>query len=467
MPKSYEFLSILRKFILTYLSFPNKKTSIIFIFTFIIISVLDSTIFKLASYAEFYLPIHSHVEVFLVFSIMFSMSSFILLHLANKNAKSYFNLTLNIKYFNWLCFYSQILIVSIILIIITQIIFFNKYNIILLAIEVYIAYMSALVFLISLIFIFAKWFISKKNYRIMLFIISFSLLSTNIIISILYLDSYFFRAISIHVDRTKHSVSTIVTDFPLLPKQNTVIAIFNIISILSFAFMWLATVILLRQYRYKLGRIKYYIIISIPLIYYLSPFEPYLENLFLSFIIESSATPASFYILALNISKQIGALFFGIYFLIASNSIISSRVRQSILISGIGMIIVFGSLEVETLQYIFYPPYGIITAAFLPIGSYLLLIGIFSSAHNISRNVEIRKELYKNAKDELSFITEIGEAQQIQELAKRFKLIAKKTTMSREDKNFELDKNEVMEIIHDVLSELHTHKNRKNQMKEK
>ena len=147
--------------LVTYFSFPNKKTSVIFILTFIIISVLDSTIFKLASYAEFNLPVLSHIEIFLVFSVLFALISIILLHMAKKNAESYFSLTINMKYFNWLCFYSQILILCIILTIIIQMIISNKYNIILLSTEVYIAYISTLIFLISLIFIFVKWLKSK------------------------------------------------------------------------------------------------------------------------------------------------------------------------------------------------------------------------------------------------------------------------------------------------------------------
>jgi hypothetical protein len=92
----------------------------------------------------------------------------------------------------------------------------------------------------------------------------------------------------------------------------------------------------------------------------------------LSFIMESSTIPAIFYILVLNLTKQTGALFFSIYFLIASNLIVTYKVRQSLLISAIGIIITFSALEIETLQYIFYPPYGLITAAFMPIGSYYL-----------------------------------------------------------------------------------------------
>jgi hypothetical protein len=171
---------------------------------------------------------------------------------------------------------------------------------------------------------------------------------------------------------------------------------------------------------------------------------------------ESSTIPAIFYILVLNLTKQTGALFFSIYFLIASNLIVTYKVRQSLLISAIGIIITFSALEIETLQYIFYPPYGFITAAFMPVGSYLLFTGIFSSAHKISRNVEIRKELYKNAKNELSFLKEISEAQQIDELYNRCRDIAKRSDMSSYRQQGDLEQKEVMEIIHDVLNELTT-----------
>lgn len=440
--------------LLPYFSYPTKKTSVIFISIFIIITFLDSTIFKFASYAEFYLPILNHVEIFLVFSLLFSLSSIILLNQAKKNAESYITLSINMKYFHWFCFCSQILTFSIIFAIILQMLISNRYNLNFLSTAIYLAYLSALVFLISMIIIFSRWVKSKRNYVIIFFMISFSLLVINIIISIIYLHSYFSRAISINLDRTKHNVATIATDFPVLSiKQNT-INVYNIVSTLSFAFMWLSTVILLRQYRYKLGTIKYLALISIPLIYYLSALEPYFQDITISYVIESPAIPATFYVLMLNISKQIGALFFSIYFLIASNLIAANKVRQSLLISSIGMVIVFGSLEIETLQYIFYPPYGLITAAFMPVGSYLLFIGIFSSAQNISRNIEIRKQLYKSAKKELSFLKEIGEAEQIQELANRCQYIAKRTTISGNKGDVDLEHKEVMEIIHDVMNEL-------------
>jgi hypothetical protein len=219
--------------------------------------------------------------------------------------------------------------------------------------------------------------------------------------------------------------------------------------------MWIATAILLSHYRHKIGKIKYYILISIPLIYYLFPFEGYFGNIFFSLILDYPITFASIYILIFSATKQIGALFFSIFFLLAS-SLVAKKVKQSVLFSAIGMVIIFGSLDIATLQYSVYPPFGLITTAFMPIGSYLLFIGILSSAQNISRNIQIRKELYKSANNQLDLLKIIGMAQMENELLKRYKSISKFATIFEESDK--LDQNEIKEIVHDIVAELLTTK---------
>jgi hypothetical protein len=46
-----------------------------------------------------------------------------------------------------------------------------------------------------------------------------------------------------------------------------------ITSILSFILTWVATVVLLHHYSGRLGRTKYWIVVSIPLVYFLSEFQ--------------------------------------------------------------------------------------------------------------------------------------------------------------------------------------------------
>ena len=90
----------------------------------------------------------------------------------------------------------------------------------------------------------------------------------------------------------------------------------------------------------------------------------------------------------------------------------------------------------------------------MPLGSYLLFIGILSSAQNISRNIVIRKELYKSANSQLDLLKIIGMAQMEKELLKRYKSISKYTSIPEElDK---LDQAEIREIVHDIVNELST-----------
>jgi hypothetical protein len=122
------------------------------------------------------------------------------------------------------------------------------------------------------------------------------------------------------------------------------------------------------------------------------------------------------------------------------------------------MVIIFGSLDIATLQYSVYPPFGLITTTFMPLGSYLLFIGILSSAQNISRNIQIRKELYKSANSQLDLLKIIGMAQMEKELLKRYKSISKYTSIQEEKEVDRLEQDEIKEIIHDVVKELSTTK---------
>ncbi len=168
--------------------------------------------------------------------------------------------------------------------------------------------------------------------------------------------------------------------------------------------MWIATAIFLSQYRHKMGRIKYFSLMSIPLIYYIFPFQSYFGDVLFSLLQSSPVSYSIIYILIFSATKQVGALLFSLSFWTASTLVYDDRVRKSLLISSIGMAILFGTFEISPLQYHVYPPYGLITQAFIPLGAYLLFVGIFTSAKNISRDSELRKEFYKSASSQLALL---------------------------------------------------------------
>jgi len=116
------------------------------------------------------------------------------------------------------------------------------------------------------------------------------------------------------------------------------------------------------------------------------------------------------------------------------------------------MVILFSSVEIRPLQYRVLPPYGLVTEAFIPLGAFLLLVGIFISAVNVSQDSELRREFRKSAIAQLNLLRTIGIAQMEKELVKNFKLIEKRYPNIESTQDYSEDN--VKEIVHEVLQEI-------------
>ena len=366
-------------------------------------------------------------------------------------------LSLDAKYFYYMISITLISTFVIILFIILQITILNEYSLSLLRAQTYISHISALVFLSFLIFLFVRWSTSKRNYILVLYSVSLSLLSIALIISLIYLDSNFInRPSSVRPIAINFYISCCITGTPFTESLSTV---FDFLSLSSFLLMWIATAILLNQYRYRMGGLKYFSVICIPLIYYIYPFQGYFGDALFPLLISSPIIYSTIYVLIFSATKQVGAVFFGLGFWFASGLVYDMRVRKSLIVSSIGMVILFSSIALAPLQYRLYPPYGLITEAFIPLGAYMLLVGIFTSAIHISRDAVVRKELYKSAMSQLELLRNIGTSEMEKEFEGRVKHLAKVHRISeipeRSVRAEQLEEENVKKILHDVLNEVH------------
>ena len=126
------------------------------------------------------------------------------------------------------------------------------------------------------------------------------------------------------------------------------------------------------------------------------------------------------------------------------------------------MAILFGTFEISSLQYHVYPPYGFITETFIPLGAYLLLVGIFTSAKVISRDAAVRKEFYKSASSQLSLLKTIGVSEMEKEFEKEIKSVGEKVISSETADDIpQLEEENVKEILHELLNELYYSKVKK------
>jgi hypothetical protein len=206
-------------------------------------------------------------------------------------------------------------------------------------------------------------------------------------------------------------------------------------SILSFILMWVATAMFLYHYSKKIGKTKYWIIISLPLVYFLSQFATFLLNVFDLFMQESPVFFGVLLSVIFPISKAVGGVLFGIGFYTTSRIINKSNiVRQYLVVTAIGFILLFVSDQAVTLIATPYPPFGLASVSAVGLASYLILVGLYYSAISLSNDVNLRRTIRESALRESKLLDSIGQASMEQEIKSKVIGVAKqqKINMAKE-----------------------------------
>ncbi|MFZ0326981.1 MAG: hypothetical protein WAL66_06715, partial [Nitrososphaeraceae archaeon] len=94
------------------------------------------------------------------------------------------------------------------------------------------------------------------------------------------------------------------------------------------------------------------------------------------------------------------------------------------IISGWGILLIFGANQAVTQIVNPYPPFGLATITVLVMGSFLMLLGIYNSAMLVSANNELRKSIFKHA-FESRLLRLIGQAEMQSEIEKTVRRISK------------------------------------------
>jgi hypothetical protein len=221
---------------------------------------------------------------------------------------------------------------------------------------------------------------------------------------------------------------------------------------------WIATAMLLRHYSQRLGRIKYWVIISIPLAYFLIQFQPLFLNLFYQSL---QSSPVFFSILSTLIftfSKPLGGILFGIAFWTTAKKLRKdSVVRDYITIAAYGLILLFVSNQAIVLVTSPYPPFGLVTTSFVGLSSYLILVGVYSTAISVSEDIKIRQTIRKFALKESKLLDSIGTSHMEDELQRRVIKIAKEqheVLTQHTGVEPSLDEAEAKQYLYEVMQEV-------------
>ncbi|HZO11319.1 MAG TPA: hypothetical protein VFB48_04305 [Nitrososphaeraceae archaeon] len=436
-----------------------KLTNKLALFIILAISgiiVIDSNVINFSTYANKELPITSKIWIFTIFSITFATFAIILF----KTIESY-DLTPNYKQrkaknlVRVAAVTSQFVVMAFLAVEIVQMGFVNMYNSNLTLLILFSSFVPSMMFIILLVLLLVRWFSSSKNFMIMAYAISFSIVCIYLVLSIVYVNAQFtytsewIKAKSLHSTLVNSYVSELSSSFGV---------VLGMLSLLSFLLVWIATVALLRQYRNKIGRIRFWSIIMIPLIYFLFPFETYIADFTEGTLSGSPVIFTVIYIIFFSATNQVGGVLFSIVFLTTATKIKQPNLQNSLKISAVGMAVIFSSLEINSLLYAAYPPYGVLTIMLMPLGTYSLFTGLFASARLVSQDKKLRKEFFQSAEKQLAFLKTIGKVQMEKELEKNLNSILKRSSILEESKDDYRDEENVKELVQEVLEELRSKK---------
>jgi hypothetical protein len=223
---------------------------------------------------------------------------------------------------------------------------------------------------------------------------------------------------------------------------------------ISYIMMWVATIMLLRNYSKRLGRLKFWIIT----VCYLS------GNIYSDYIgLTNQTQKANLLYDTLFIVSSItaGGILFGSAFLTVANSIAGisnvNAVRNYLTATAYGIVLLAISLT-SPIVYMPYPPFAATAWSFVALASYLFSLGFFSSAISISHDSNLRKLLRTSiVEQQAKFLDNIGTAEMQKELEDRIlDLTNKESVRMLEQTGIQpsLSEDDVKEYLGQVLNEM-------------
>jgi hypothetical protein len=173
-----------------------------------------------------------------------------------------------------------------------------------------------------------------------------------------------------------------------------------------------------------------------------------------------TADPTTFtviYTLVFSIIKLAGAIFFGIGFWFMARKIEQKSLKSFLSISAYGLVLVFVTNQPTILLNSLFPPLGLMTACFVGLSAFLLLVGTYSAAVSVSNDVRIRKAIRTSIEKESELIGDIGDAELDLELrAKVTSMMDKLSTGLRKDTQVEssLTEEDIRNYTSQVIQEV-------------
>lgn len=429
--------------VITVSTFDGRKLLVVMTILAVVLTV-ESSIGYIADFLPEQLASIGSIATFIGIFAVSMVTQYFILAFVNYNNKSHKVRTRLLHTIHKIVTITQYLLAGIILLVILQILLVQQYNTILLELALSISYGLWIVMFSLLAKAFFSWYGSKKNLMILIFALSMIAYVVNGSLGLYnQLDELSKRNLVI-----KTGDVAVFSESP-----SSVDTVYQIASSVSYVLTWIATVMLLRPYIEKFGKVRFWIMMGAPMIYYLIEFPLFS----LGFFTPSEDSNAMTNILIFSLSAIFAGILFGVAFLsIARTLKFGTAARNYMIIAAYGFVLFYIAGSAWTSQAA-YPPYGLISVSFAGLSCYLIYNGLYFSAVSISQDMTLRQSIKKSVMEQSKLLHNIGTAEMENEIQKQLLPAARKVSESMSDKTgieTSLDENDIKSYMQVVLKEL-------------
>lgn len=379
---------------------------------------IDSEIGYVADFLPEQVSSNTGVFVFILIAIIFAITQYFILGYVKHLNKETRQRVPHLSKLHTGISVAQYLLAVVITMVILQILFMQQYNIIPLYIVYAISYGLWIVTLALLARAFFSWYRFSKNAVVLIFTLS---MIAYVINGVMGLAQY-----SDMLGQQKSMITSAdVAYFPEFSIESVgsqIGVINNAASSAAYILTWIGTVKMLYPYIKKLGKIKFWTIMGVAMVYYLSIFPLFV----LGYFTPSENVDAMTNILIFSLASLLSGLIFGAAFYSVARTLRKgSDLRNHMIIAAYGFVLFYiaGS---ATASQAAYPPFGVVSVSFIGLSCYLIYAGLYSSAVTVSQDTTLRLSIKKSLTDQAKFLHGMGSAHMEQELQSTVMKIAKR-----------------------------------------
>ena len=433
----------------------NNNRTILIIFCIVMAFLIPDIMINYVS--DFIVPIlisDWSIFFFVMICAVFGVGQFFIMRFVSENSREIRAKDRHLNVIHMIVTVAEYLLVAIMVYIVLEILVTSSYHTVMLTAVTDITGFLTVGILCLCAQRFFSWFRTNKNSLVvLLYASSFALFAFGLFfISV----NEFFLMSEKEPLRTPQSEVTFPSDYfePGSFLANT-FDTYQYTYTIAFVILMAGTALLLHHYSKKIGRIKFWLIVSLPILYKVSTS---LENFGL--ITLDTDTELFYYWLISSLSTSAGGILFGVAFWTAAKTLREdSVVRKYLIIAAFGFVLHFISNNL-TLTAASYPPFGIATLIPLPLSAYMIFLGVYCSAISISQDIQLRQSIKKVATQDSNLLSSIGTAHMAQEIQRkidRFKDVVQEEEKELEQKTgieANIKEEDIKSILEEVLQEV-------------